>query len=119
MPWASAGERAVAETVDLYAALIHPRTGHPVLTGGPIRWLHVDDDVPVFERDTAHESVLVLAARASGAVSVPGEALAGADAATRLLGDAELAGATDGIRLKAPGPSFTAWALPGVLVPVG
>ncbi|TFC17778.1 glycoside hydrolase family 13 protein [Cryobacterium glucosi] len=119
MPWASAGEPAVAETIDLYAALIHLRTGHPALNGGSMRWLHVDDDVLVFVRETGDESVLVLAARAPGAVSLPAGTLAGVDAAMRLLGDAELVGATDGIRLTAPGPSFTAWALPGVLVPVG
>ena len=84
-----------------------------------MRWLHVDDDVLVFVRETVEESVLVLAARAPGAVSLPPGALAGADAATRLLGDAELSGSTGGIRLTAPGPSFTAWALPGVPVPVG
>ena len=84
-----------------------------------MRWLHVDDDVLVFVRETGEESVLVLAARASGAVSLPAGALAGADAATRLIGDAELVGTAAGIRLTTPGPSFTAWALPGVLVPVG
>ncbi|MCI4656265.1 glycoside hydrolase family 13 protein [Cryobacterium zhongshanensis] len=119
MPWASTGEPAVAETIDLYAALIHLRTGHPALNGGSMRWLHVDDDVLVFVRETADESVLVLAARASGAVSLPAGTLAGAVAAARLIGDAELIGAAAGIRLEAPGPSFTAWALPGVLVPVG
>ncbi|MEC5152010.1 hypothetical protein [Cryobacterium sp. GrIS_2_6] len=84
-----------------------------------MRWLHVDDDVLVFVRETGDESVLLMAAPAPGAVSLPTGTLAGADAAMRLLGDAELVGATDGIRLTTPGPSFTAWVLPGVLVPVG
>jgi len=119
MPWASAGEPRVADTIDLYAALIRLRTGHPALNGGAMRWLHVDDEVLIFVRETSEESVLVVAARSACAVSLPAATVAGADAATRLFGDAELESGGAGIRLNAPGPSFTAWALPGVVVPVG
>jgi alpha-glucosidase len=119
MPWADVEEPVVADTIDLYAALIHLRTGHPALNGGSMRWLHVDDETLVFVRETGQESVLVAAARTAGVVFLPASAVAGADAAARLFGDARLESGLDGIRLSTPGPSFTAWVLPGVLVPVG
>ena len=39
------------------------------------------------------------------------------DTAILLFGKGGLTASVDGIRLVAGGPSFTAWALPGVVVP--
>ncbi|WP_198413040.1 glycoside hydrolase family 13 protein [Cryobacterium sp. HLT2-28] len=118
IPWPSVDEPQVADTIELYSALIHLRTGHPALTEGGMRWLHVGEDVLVYLRETAGESVLLVAARAAGEAVVPGWAVAGAEAATRLFGDAELGVDAGGIRFTVVGPSFTAWALPGVRLPI-
>ena len=121
MPWASASEPGVARTIDLYAELIHLRTAHPAaraaLNGGGMRWLHVGDDLLVYVREAAEGSVLLVAARAASEVMLPPHALSGADAASLLFGNGQLTASVDGIRLVAGGPSFTAWVLPGVVVP--
>jgi alpha-glucosidase len=115
MPWDTAGDPAVAATIDLYATLIRLRTGHPALNGGGMRWVHVGADVLVYVRECAEESVLLVAARAACVVTLPQEAVAGVP--TRLLGDADVRVAGGRIRLETAGPSFSAWALPGVSVP--
>jgi len=119
IPWGSVDEPLVADTIDLYSALIHLRTAHPALSEGGMRWLHAGDDVLVYLRESATEAVLLVAARAAGEAAIPGWAVAGAEAATRLFGDGGLRVEDGGIRVTAAGPSFTAWALPGVGVPVG
>jgi alpha-glucosidase len=121
MPWSTAGVPQVAETIELYAELIRLRTEHPALNGGGMRWLHVGDDVLVYVREAAAGSVLLVAARAAGAVTLSASAVTGADAAVRLFGDGELTASeaglhAGGLTLTADGPSFTAWALPGVRV---
>ncbi|TFC77421.1 glycoside hydrolase family 13 protein [Cryobacterium cheniae] len=115
MPWDTAGDPEVAATIDLYAALIHLRTAHPALNGGGMRWVHVGADVLVYVRECADESVLLVAARTAGTVTLPAGAVAGMPAL--LLGDAALSVAGGRIRLETDGPSFTAWSLPGIVVP--
>lgn len=121
MPWDSALEPAVARTIDLYAELIHLRTVHPAaraaLNGGGMRWLHVGDDMLVYMREAAEGSVLLVAARAASEVMLPPHAIASADAASLLFGNGQLTASVDGTMLVAGGTSFTAWALPGVVVP--
>jgi alpha-glucosidase len=119
IPWSRVDDPLVADSIDLYSALIHLRRAHPALSLGGMRWLHVGGDVLVYLRECADESVLLVAARAAGDVRVPGWAVAGAEAAVRLFGDGGLCVADDGIRFTAPGPSFTAWALPGGRLPIG
>jgi alpha-glucosidase len=115
MPWDTVDDPEVAATIDLYAALIHLRTAHPALNGGGMRWVHVGADVLVYVRECAEESVLLVAARAACAVTLPPGAVVGEPA--RLLGDAAVSRAGGRIRVETDGPSFTAWALPGVVVP--
>jgi alpha-glucosidase len=110
-------EPSVAATIDLYAALIALRRSQPALNGGGMRWLHVGDDVMVFVREAAESSGLVAAARAGATVVLSGSAVAGAEAATRLFGAAELAASAMGIEITLDGPSFAAWLLPGALLP--
>ncbi|GAA3884052.1 maltodextrin glucosidase [Leifsonia kafniensis] len=121
IPWDSVAEPEVAATIDLYAELIRLRTQHPAtraaLNGGGMRWLHVSDDALVYLRESAEGSVLVFAARAGASVTLPGQAFGGADAAEVLFGQAELTASADGIRLGVGGPSFTAWAVPGLNLP--
>jgi len=103
-------ETSAADTIALYSELIHLRTAHPALNGGGLRWLHVGDDVIVFIRETAEESILVAAARADFAITLTKNTVTGE--ATPLYGAAEF---EEG-RIRGAGPSFTVWALPGVRV---
>lgn len=117
MPWGSEGDPVVAERLELYRSLVALRREHPVLATGGLRWLHVDDETIVFVRESAEESVLVLATRGGADVELPAGAVvvAGAEA---LFGDATLASASDGaVLLAVDGPAFAAWSLPGVRVP--
>ncbi len=108
IPWSEA--QAAAGTIDLYSRLTRLRKEHPALTDGGMRWVAVAADALCFVRETAEESVLVLATRAAARTTLPQDAVAGLDTAVRLAGDAAL-GPTG--RLTASGPSFTAWRLPG------
>ncbi|MET0954901.1 MAG: glycoside hydrolase family 13 protein [Cryobacterium sp.] len=119
MPWPSAVEPEVAATIDLYASLIGLRTDHEALSTGGMRWLHVGEDTLVFVRETAHESVLVLAARAAADVTLPAATLP-SDVIGELpaaVGTAVLTASGTELRLVASGASFTAWVLPGVPIP--
>lgn len=118
IPWGSAADADVAARLDLYRDLIRLRREHPALATGGLRWLHVDDETVVFVRESAEESVLVLATRADADLELAPGLLAGAEAAADLVGDATLAAASDGaVLLTADGPAFAAWALPGVATP--
>ncbi len=99
---------AAAPTIDLYAALIRMRRGHLALTEGGMRWLHVSDDVLVFVREHAAGSVMVVASRAGYEVELDEHAVKGEG--ELLFGDAELRGRA----VRATGPSFSAWSLPGL-----
>ena len=112
MPWDSVDD--AADTIELYAATIALRTGHIALNEGGIRWLHASNDVLVFVREHAEESVLVVAARATFDVLLEPTAVAGSP--TVLLGGAVATRDAAGLRLAGTGPSFTAWHLPGVAV---
>lgn len=118
MPWGTEEEPDAAARLALYRELIRLRREHPVLGAGGLRWVHVDDAGLVFVRESADESVLVLASRGDVDVSLPAEAIPGAADAAALFGEAALAIADDGsVRLSAAGPAFAAWALPGVRLP--
>ncbi|MDQ1580511.1 MAG: alpha-glucosidase [Microbacteriaceae bacterium] len=116
LPWESLADASVSATVDLYSALIRLRTEHSALNGGGMRWIHVGEDVLVYVREDAAESVLLVAARAGFDVLLPVGAVGGADVATSLFGHGELVASEVGIRLRGSGPTFAAWALPPVLV---
>ncbi len=118
IPWGTESEPAVAERLALYRALIGLRRSHPVLGTGGMRWLHVDTETLVFVRESAEESVLVVATRGDADVALEAGALPAAASASPLYGDATLAVAADGaVALAAEGPAFAAWSLPGPAVP--
>jgi alpha-glucosidase len=110
-------------SLDLYRGLIAVRRRHVALNDGGFRWLHVGDDVLVFVREHAQESVLVVASRASADVRLEYEAASGWSDATVVYGDVAIevdspaeedAG---GVRLRVDGPKFAVVQLPGVQVP--
>lgn len=118
MPWGTESDPEVAARLDLYRQLIALRRRHPGLATGGLRWVHVDQNAVVFVRESAEESILVLAATTDADVTLPSAALLGAERAEALFGDAALAAAADGsVGIRSTGPTFAAWALPGVDVP--
>ncbi|UNK71608.1 glycoside hydrolase family 13 protein [Microbacterium sp. H1-D42] len=118
IPWGSESDVGIAERLELYRDLVGLRRAHPVLGTGGMRWLHVDDETVAFVRESAEESVLVLATRGGADAELPPGTLPGAAAAVPLFGDATLAVASDGaVALAADGPAFAAWMLPGVTAP--
>ena len=118
IPWGTESEPQVAERMRLYRELIGLRHGHPALATGGLRWVHVDDGALVFVRESAEESVLVVAASGALHVALPAALLPGAAAASALAGKAALSVDADGgVRLDADGPVFAAWVLPGTVVP--
>ncbi|WP_309066767.1 glycoside hydrolase family 13 protein [Microbacterium sp.] len=119
MPWGTESEPDVAERLALYRELIRLRREHPALGTGGLRWLHVDDETIVFVRESAAESVLVLATRGGADAVLPAGGLVGAPLAQPLYGDAGLSVRPDGATaLTASGPAFAAWRLPGVTAPI-
>ncbi|WP_120338365.1 glycoside hydrolase family 13 protein [Cryobacterium soli] len=119
MPWSSVTDPEVAGTIDLYAALIGLRRAHEVLSTGGLRWLHVGDDALVYVRESAGESVLLLATRAAADVTLPVWAVPLGGAVGTLLaklGPAVFTADPEGLHLAATGASFTAWVLPGVTI---
>lgn len=108
MPWSTI-ERA-SETIELYSRLIRLRTEHPALSEGGMRWVHVGEDVLAFVRESAEESILVVASRADFELSLAPHAV------TRLEDAKRLYGTTDsGETIRGAGPTFAAWSLPGVV----
>ncbi|PJJ55786.1 glycoside hydrolase family 13 protein [Compostimonas suwonensis] len=90
LPWADVA--ASASTIELYSRTIAVRRSHPALNGGGIRWLHASDDVLVFVRESAEESVLVVAARAAFSVVLPAGSVALGTEGGRVAGDGVRAG---------------------------
>lgn len=106
MPWHRPQQRDEA-TTQAFRDLIALRRSEPALTRGGLRWLYADADTLVFARETAEQSLLVAARRASGKpVALPLRAPArGVYAAADLIPDAGM------ITLPADGPSLRIWRL--------
>ncbi|WP_454118454.1 glycoside hydrolase family 13 protein [Microbacterium lacticum] len=118
LPWDRIDEPDIAARIALYHDLIGLRRAHPVLATGGLRWIHVDEGAVVFARESADETVLVLATRGGVDAVLPAPLVVGAEHARALYGDAELTAAADGsVRIAAAGTAFAAWSLPGVTAP--
>ena len=102
MPWGHADDWDTA-VFDAYRSLIALRRSSAALARGGIRYVHIDDDVIAYLRETREETVLCLASRAPHEpLHVPFtqlETLYGADAENGLL--------------AADGPSFHVWRIHG------
>ena len=110
---------------ELYRRLIRLRRDHPALSDGGFRWLHVGDDILVFIRESATESLLIVASRAAAEVRLPYDAAAGWESAHLVFGTLELeTEAADGgdelwVRLAVSAPQFAAVRMPGLPHPAG
>ncbi|MFT4122589.1 MAG: glycoside hydrolase family 13 protein [Microbacteriaceae bacterium] len=117
IPWAALDDpdSEASAAFALYRSLIGLRREHPALSGGGMRWLHAGDELLAFVRETDAESVLVVAARSGFALTLPPHAVAGEP--VPLVGEAVAARGPAGLEIAGPGPSFSAWRLPGVTPP--
>lgn len=103
-----------ADTVALYSRLTQLRREHEVLANGSIRWLHASTDAIAFARESASETVVVVATRAENTFTLSASSLSGIP--RYLCGTATLTFENEW-RADARGPSFSVWALPGVELP--
>ncbi|WP_157246778.1 glycoside hydrolase family 13 protein [Nonomuraea typhae] len=97
-PWEP--DRQDHGTHRLYRELIALRRGREALRRGGLRWLRADDEVVLFERATAHETLLVQVSRGAHPPMPAPAALAG------LLGAPDLA---PGEPMPGDGPAFHIW----------
>ena len=101
-------------TLDRYAALAALRRSHDALRHGGLRWIHAEDDVLAYLRESSQERLLVLAARGphvglrlpARLLGLPGEAQNEYGGAPPLRADAD--GVID---LPGDGPTFQVWQL--------
>lgn len=126
IPWERRTEPGYAERIALYRDMIALRKDHPTLSTGGLRFVHVDEASVLFVRESAEETLLVLAARAvepggpsAVRIGVPAVLLPGAATAQLLRGAAELTmdAGTAHICADAAAPVFSVWSLPGVTSP--
>ncbi|MEV8267158.1 glycoside hydrolase family 13 protein [Microbacterium sp. NPDC076911] len=118
IPWGSEETPDVAARLELYRNLIRLRRAHETLATGGLRWVHVDEQSVVFVRESADETLLVLATREGADADIKAGMLSGVAAAEGLYGDATLAVSDDGsVLISAEGPAFAVWSLPGVKLP--
>ena len=109
MPWDAGGDGTTFGTA---RALIGLRQGCDALRHGGLRWTHASDDALAYLRQTATESVLVLARRAPGApVHLRLDGVVDGDGTpVNLYGGAEVRRGPDGtLILPGDGPTFQAW----------
>lgn len=119
IPWDEPG-RVVTDLRASYAALTRLRHDSPAVAAGGMRWLLADGDVLAFVRESARESLLVVAVRADVAglgLDALGLDAAGISAvnAGPVFSTGELKSMTAGISLTGPGAYV--WRLPGIDVP--
>lgn len=113
IPWG-----AEPAELERYRELVALRRAHPALQRGGLRWLHAEPDAVAFVRETAEETLLVVAARDDAAFELAVDAAG----AVRRFGDALLtaSAAPDGpahAHVAVDGPAFAVWSLPGVSAP--
>lgn len=112
LPW-DEPERIVTDLRPVYTALAALRHDSPAMRGG-MRWLMAGGDVLAFVRESAEESLLVVAVRA--AADVPFAALGvSALESDPVFAGASVSRAAEGLALGGPG-AFV-WRLPGIAVP--
>lgn len=118
IPWGTEEDLGVAVTLDLYRQLTGLRTQLPALSQGGMRWIHIAEESLVFVRETAEQSVLVVVARLSLAVSLSRKVLAASELDAGqpvfLFGVASLSCTEDAVFLEASAHTCAIWVLPGV-----
>lgn len=118
IPW-DEPERIPADLRPQYAALTALRHESPAVSEGGMRWLLADGDVLAFVRESAAESLLLVATRADVLVSVAELGLCDADVQALALTPAFAVGGCEASaeKLQLSGPGVYVWRLGGVMVP--
>lgn len=119
MPWGSEHLPGRAERLALYRELIALRAAHPALSVGGMRWIASSPLGFAFVRETAAETLLVVASRGSVALEIPTAAVESLGEAKRLFGSATITAQGARALISDKDASFTVWQLPGVRVPGG
>jgi len=109
MPWADPDTWDTA-LFAAYRNLISLRRSHEALAVGGMRYAHVGDDAFAYLRETPHERILCLAARAPQEPVRLARAALGCERFETLLGDDVALDGGD-VVLPAAGPAFHAWRL--------
>jgi alpha-glucosidase len=106
MPWNRPDQRDES-VFERYRELFGLRSTEQALRIGGMRWLHVGDDVMVFARETAEETLVVCASRGpAGAVCLPLQGTLEA-----LYAAEDLAPVDGMVELSADGPAVRVWRL--------
>lgn len=113
LPWNELADpqSLASETVALYSQLIAVRREHSALSEGGMRWVHVDDDVLAYVRESPDESILLVASRAAADFTLDLEI------SDVLYGDLRTQRVDAATRFTTDGPTFGAWLLPPPQVP--
>ncbi len=94
--------------------MIALRRSVDALRRGGMRFVAASDDAIAFVRETADETVLVLASRAPHeALRIGRGALGLTGVPERLYGDGELSVTNDTVALPGDGPAFNVWRISG------
>ncbi|WP_269939990.1 glycoside hydrolase family 13 protein [Arthrobacter sp. HY1533] len=112
LPW-DEPERIVTDLRPVYAALAALRHESPAMRGG-MRWLLASGDVLAFVRESAEESLLVVAVRAAASVPIAALGLSSLEFEPVFAG-ASVSSTT--AELELGGPGTFVWRLPGIAVP--
>lgn len=126
LPWERVSEPDIAKRLASYRALLELRHTHPALADGGMRMLDVGEQHVLYARESAAETLVVLAlARGSAELELPRAALppvtAGLGPSEAELvsgeGEARLECGDSAWSLRATGPVFAVWHFPGVSAP--
>jgi alpha-glucosidase len=114
MPWnaGSDDDRWDARILEVYRGLISARNLCHALRHGGLRWVHADDDVLVFLRESTEQTALVHCARAAHVpIQLSARHLTGVAQAHTVYGR-DLTFSGDGVSLMADRPEVSIWTWP-------
>lgn len=121
MPWASTSQPALRERFALYRELIAMRSAHRALSDGGLRWVHVSGQSLAFVRESAEETMLIVATSGPDAFHIDAAIALGstshAECEAVVVHGVDLVHEGDRLAFTSAGPGFAAWQLPGVRVP--
>lgn len=102
-----------ASMIGVYSALSKLRKKYKALTQGSLRYLFANDEALIFTRETASETLLILATRgAAKAVEIPADAAPQLAAAKLVYGKATLKVGKNKAKFSAGKLEFAVWHLP-------
>jgi len=99
--------------LEVYAGLAALRKKHKALVDGALRFVYADEDAMVYARESAKETMVVLATRAKAKkLEIASDAIPGLDRAALVYGKAELSAGKKTATFSAGKMEFAVWHLP-------